>query len=84
MYLKSLKRLRHRTGFRLTVWYAGLYLLYTLVLGGLTMCSGVVRSNGITSYCHGTPRDGGLYARGGVAGVQHGWTAMGSPPTSCA
>ena len=32
MYLKFLKRFRYTTGFRFTMWYAGLWLLQTLVL----------------------------------------------------
>jgi signal transduction histidine kinase len=81
MYLKSLKRLRHRTGFRLTVWYAGLYLLYTLVLGGLTyvlLASSLQQRDHqhIAMELHEMVE---IYARSGVAGVQHGVDSYGQP-----
>src|SRR5215813_724304 len=82
MCLKSLKRLRHTTRFRLTIWYAGLYLLYTLVLGGLT--SVLLESSlqqrdhqHIAMELHEMVE---LYARSGVAGVQHGVDSYGQHP----
>ena len=35
MSFESLKRLRNTTGFRLTLWYSGLFILSTLTLFGV-------------------------------------------------
>ena len=81
MCLKSLKRLRYTTGFRLTVWYAGLYLLYTLVLGGLTyvFLASSLKQRDHQHIAMELQEIVELYVRSGVAGVQHGVDSYGHP-----
>ena len=81
MCLKSLKRLRHTTGFRLTVWYAGLCLLHTLVLGVLTH---VLLASSLQQRDHHLiamelQEIAALYAYSGTAGVQQEVDSYGHP-----
>jgi signal transduction histidine kinase len=72
MCLKSRKRLRHTTGFRLTVWYVGLCLLHTLVLGVLTyvLLASSLRHRDQQHIVMELHEIVALYVHRGVAGVQ--------------
>ena len=71
MYLKSLKRLRDTTGFHLTIWYAGLYLLSTLILCVLTyvLLASSLRQRDHQHIVMELHEMMELYTRSGAAGV---------------
>ena len=81
MCLKRLKRLRHTTGVRLTMWYTGLCLLQTLVLGILTH---VLLASSLPQRDHAhiameLQEIVALYAHSGPAGVQQEVDSYGHP-----
>jgi signal transduction histidine kinase len=71
MFLKSLERLRHTTGFRVTVWYAALFMLHALALGVLAyaLLSSSLHQRDRQSMVMELHELAALYYRSGVAGV---------------
>ena len=82
MFLKSLDRFRHATGFRLTVWYAGLGMLHALVLGLLTygLLASSLRQRDRQHLVMELYEMAELYDRHGLAGVQQEVESYGQPP----
>ncbi len=82
MSLKSLDRLRKTTGFRLTVWYAALFMLHALALGVLayTLLSSSLQQRDRQSIAMELHALAALYHRSGVAGVQHALESYGQKP----
>jgi signal transduction histidine kinase len=72
MCLKSLDRLRHTTGFHLTVWYAALFILHTLALGSLAyaLLSASLQERDRQSIVMELHELAALYHSSGVTGLQ--------------
>ena len=87
MSLKFLDRLRNTTGFRLTLWYAALGLLHTLVLSGLTyvLLASSLQQRDWQHIAMEIQEIVELYPRVAPPACNRKWTAMDTPPTiSCA
>ncbi len=81
MSLKSLDRLWHATGFRLTLWYAALGLLHTLVLSGLTyvLLASFLQQRDWQHIAMEIQEIVELYHASGAAGVQQEVNSYGQP-----
>jgi signal transduction histidine kinase len=82
MFLKSLDRLWNATGFRLTIWYAGLGMLYALALSLLTygVLASSLQQRDRQHIVMELYEMVDLYDRYGVAGVQQEVESYGQPP----